>query len=154
MRSVADMLDEWHACVDPIPRGVSPELAKLRGNLIEEEHEETQDELFKFENDEGEMAKLAKELGDLIYVVYGTAHEYGIPLDAVMEAIHYSNMTKLHCNSCKGTGKKESWLGLIPCLACTGSGVEFQKREIDGKVEKGDSYEEPDIQAVLDACKT
>lgn len=39
--------------------------------------------------------ELAKELADLLYVVYGTAEEFGIPLEAVFKEVHHSNMSKL-----------------------------------------------------------
>jgi predicted HAD superfamily Cof-like phosphohydrolase len=38
---------------------------------------------------------LAKELADLLYVVYGTAEELGIPLQEVFEEVHKSNMGKV-----------------------------------------------------------
>lgn len=38
---------------------------------------------------------LAKELADLLYVVYGTAEELYIPLQEVFNAVHTSNMDKL-----------------------------------------------------------
>lgn len=33
-------------------------------------------------------------LGDMVFVIYGTALSYGIDLDAVVAEIHRSNMTK------------------------------------------------------------
>jgi predicted HAD superfamily Cof-like phosphohydrolase len=39
--------------------------------------------------------ELAKELADLLYVVYGTAEELGIDLEGVFQAVHESNMAKL-----------------------------------------------------------
>lgn len=38
---------------------------------------------------------LAKELADLLYVVYGTADELHIPLEEVFAKVHQSNMDKL-----------------------------------------------------------
>lgn len=38
--------------------------------------------------------EVADGLGDLGYVLYGTAVAYGLPLDALMAQIHISNMTK------------------------------------------------------------
>jgi len=40
-------------------------------------------------------AELAAELADLLYVVYGTAEELGIPLDKVFNEIHAANMRKV-----------------------------------------------------------
>lgn len=41
-----------------------------------------------------DLVKLADGLGDLDYVVHGTAVAYDIPLDEISEEIHRSNMTK------------------------------------------------------------
>lgn len=38
---------------------------------------------------------LAKELADLLYVVYGTADKLGIPLPEVFSVVHQSNMSKV-----------------------------------------------------------
>jgi len=38
---------------------------------------------------------IAKELADLLYVVYGTAEELGIPLQEVFTEVHKSNMSKV-----------------------------------------------------------
>lgn len=42
-----------------------------------------------------DLTKVAKELADLLYVVYGTAAAYGIPIDNVFREVHRSNMSKL-----------------------------------------------------------
>ena len=43
---------------------------------------------------EGDREKLADGLGDLLYVVFGTALNYNIPIGPVFAEIHKSNMTK------------------------------------------------------------
>lgn len=43
---------------------------------------------------EQNRVKIADALGDLLYVVYGAAVTYGIPLDAIFAEVHKSNMTK------------------------------------------------------------
>lgn len=43
---------------------------------------------------EGDIVGVADGLADLIYVLYGTAHTYGIPIDDVLAEVHRSNMTK------------------------------------------------------------
>jgi len=81
-----------------------PELIKdewlmdFRLRLVEEELEELADALFKDGSDR-EMAhvsriEVAKELGDMLYVVYGLGESLGIPMDEVVREIHVSNMTK------------------------------------------------------------
>lgn len=61
----------------------------LRERLIREESEE----LFKALR-EGDLVEAADAIGDLLYVVYGTAVSCGIPSKAAMAIVHWSNMTK------------------------------------------------------------
>ena len=46
----------------------------------------------------GDLTGIADALADIVYVAYGTAHVYGIDLDAVLDEVHASNMTKLDEN--------------------------------------------------------
>lgn len=75
-----------------------------RGRLIEEEEQEVQEALDYLDrtdqgltssNNEEAMAEVAAELADLLYVVYGTAEELGIPLDRVFQEVHRANMAKV-----------------------------------------------------------
>ena len=43
----------------------------------------------------GDVIEAADALADLVYVIYGAALEWGIPLDAVFDEVHRSNMTKV-----------------------------------------------------------
>lgn len=65
-------------------------IARLRRELISEEYHEVIEASF-----EGNVEHLAKELTDLMYVIYGTALAYGIDLEAVFDEVHRSNMTKV-----------------------------------------------------------
>lgn len=58
----------------------------LRVSLITEEFEE----LKATSNPE----KIADAIGDLLYVVYGTAVAYGLDAQGIFDEIHRSNMTK------------------------------------------------------------
>ena len=71
-----------------------------------------------------DLVGIADALGDLEYVVNGSALEHGIPLPEIVAEIHRSNMTKL------GPDGKPIY------------------RE-DGKILKGEGYEPPQLQAVL-----
>ncbi len=73
---------------------------------------------------QGDIVGIADALADIVYVAYGTAHVYGIDLDAVLDEVHASNMTK---------------------LGADGRPV----RRADGKILKGPDYRPPDIAAVL-----
>lgn len=97
---------------------------ELRLRLIWEEAREVSDEILDSINGEGNRAGLAKELADLLYVVYGTAAYFEIPIYQVFEAVHASNMSKL------GRDGK-------PLL------------RPDGKILKGPNYFEADIESIL-----
>jgi predicted HAD superfamily Cof-like phosphohydrolase len=43
---------------------------------------------------EADLVGIADGLGDVVYVAYGAALQYGIDLDVVIRAIHDANMTK------------------------------------------------------------
>lgn len=62
----------------------------LRVRLIEEEFHELQDALAR-----EDVTAVAKELADLLYVVYGTAVSCGIDMEPVFREVHRSNMTKV-----------------------------------------------------------
>jgi predicted HAD superfamily Cof-like phosphohydrolase len=68
---------------------VPERLAKLRQALLDEEVEELRDAVAA-----GDIVKIADAIGDIAYVIGGTAVTYGIPFDAVVLAVHRSNMTK------------------------------------------------------------
>jgi predicted HAD superfamily Cof-like phosphohydrolase len=94
----------------------SRELLALRLRLIREEYEEVREELLAHRPD---LTKIAKELADVLYVVYGTAASLGIDLEGAFHEVHASNMSKL----------------------VDGKAL---KRE-DGKVLKGPNYFEADV---------
>lgn len=92
---------------------------KLRVDLIEEELDELQ-----YAIDNTDIVEIADALTDLLYVVYGAGHAFGIDLDECFQEVHRSNLSKL--------------------------GPDFRpiKRE-DGKVMKPDTYSPPDLKLVL-----
>jgi predicted HAD superfamily Cof-like phosphohydrolase len=65
------------------------------------------------------ITHVAKELADLLYVTYGTAISFGIPIDDILHEVHKSNMTK--------TKEKDS----------------------GGKIQKGPGYVPPDLLPAL-----
>lgn len=81
----------------------SERLVRLRLFLIEEEGLEVGSEFYDdYYLGEGinrykqpDKQKVAKELADLLYVVYGTAATFGIDIDRVFDEVHKSNMSKL-----------------------------------------------------------
>mgnify|MGYP003632350353 FL=1 len=94
-------------------------LAALRLDLIEEEVQELRDGLGK-----GSLLEVADALTDILYVVYGAGHSFGIDLDDCFNEVHRSNMTKL------------------------GEDGRPMYRD-DGKVMKGPNYETPNLEQFL-----
>jgi predicted HAD superfamily Cof-like phosphohydrolase len=95
------------------------EKACLRLRLMDEEMCEVEEAMYS-----GTKAELAKELADLLYVIYGTAATYGIPIDEVFNRVHESNMSKL------GEDGKPVYRN-------------------DGKVLKGPNYKEPNMEGLI-----
>lgn len=63
---------------------------ELRFRLIFEELQELEQAV-----EEGKSLDIAKELTDLLYVVYGAGVTWGIDLDETLAEVHESNMSKL-----------------------------------------------------------
>jgi predicted HAD superfamily Cof-like phosphohydrolase len=73
-----------------IPTLVDEATSQLRVRLIQEEFDEVKEAMAN-----KDLPNLAKEIADLLYVVYGTAVSYGIDMDPVFVEVHRSNMTKV-----------------------------------------------------------
>src|ERR1017187_10166279 len=63
----------------------------LRYDLIKEELEELSDAMYTPNG----IVEVADAIGDLLYVVLGTAVTFGIDMDPIFDEIHRSNMTKV-----------------------------------------------------------
>jgi len=92
---------------------------KLRINLITEELQEFEDAV---RNED--IIAVADALTDLLYVVYGSGHAFGIDLDRCFREVHRSTMWKL------------------------GRDGKPIRRE-DGKVMKGPNFTPPDLSFIL-----
>ncbi len=112
---VGDCMEAFGQEVLYIPTMPDFNLAALRLDLIEEEVQELRDGLGR-----GSLLEVADALTDILYVVYGAGHAFGIDLDDCFHEVHSSNMTKL------GEDGRPIY------------------RE-DGKVMKGPNYREPDL---------
>ena len=100
------------------PEFPTESVCQLRLKLIFEEVDELVDA-----QEKGDIVEVADALTDILYVVYGMGHAYGIDLDRCFSEVHRSNMTKV---------------------------VEGKlKRNDAGKVLKPDTYEPPNLQRVL-----
>ena len=116
---VEDFMEAMGQEVNAIPTFPEAEIQRLRLDLIEEELDE-----LHYAIDNKDMVEIADALGDLLYVVYGAGHAFGIDLDECFKEIHASNMSKL------------------------GPDGKPIKRE-DGKVLKPDTFFPPDLKTIL-----
>nr|MBI3612264.1 hypothetical protein [Nitrospirota bacterium] len=94
MTDAQRMVEEFHRRFE-IVIGTAPVLPdeatrSLRLRLIQEEFDELREALGR-----PDVAALAKELADLLYVVYGTAVSCGIDMEPVFREVHRSNMSKV-----------------------------------------------------------
>ena len=106
---------------------VENKLVHLRMDLIKEEAVELEEEfisILKTNDNPLKLRNLAKELTDLLYVVYGAGHAFGIDLDKCFEEVHNSNLSKL------------------------GNDGRPVYRD-DGKVVKGPNYMAPDMRKIV-----
>ena len=104
------------------------DLIDLKMRLINEELKELRAELYGgsppfIKPKNINKAKFAKELVDLLYVVYGLGDTFGIPVDEVFTEVHRSNMSKL------------------------GDDGKPVTRE-DGKILKGPNYKQADVERI------
>lgn len=88
-------------------------------NLLDEESTELKIALGKHD-----IIDVADALGDIVYVIYGAALQFGIDLDRVLESVHLANMSKPNSD-----------------------GSVARSRE--GKILRGDSYRPPAVGEVL-----
>lgn len=100
-------------------------VCEFRIKLIKEEFDEVVHALLFSNNEDKKLAcEVAKELTDLLYVVYGAGHAFGIDLDKCFAEVQRSNMSKL------------------------GADGKPIKRE-DGKILKGTNYSEADLTSII-----
>lgn len=122
---VAEFISRFH---QPFNEEMTGPLLTFRERLLIEEFEEVRVEITKtlgciYSEGVASMeckAKLTKEMVDLLYVAYGFALTFGLPLQEAFERVHASNMSKL------------------------GEDGQPIYRE-DGKILKGPNYKEPNI---------
>ena len=114
---VKEFMEAFGQEVKDKPEWPDEDTVNLRVDLIEEEYDELKQAVYSHD---GTMTDVADALSDILYVVYGMAHSFGIDIDECFREVHVSNMSKLDEN-----GK--------PIY-----------RE-DGKVVKGPNYKPPNL---------
>ena len=118
---VGDFMEAFGQDVQLEPTWPDFNTRELRLELIQEELDELSDAVA-----DRDMVQIADALTDLLYVVYGAGHTFGVDLDECFQEVHASNMSKL------------------------GEDGRPIHRE-DGKVMKGPNYFEPDLENILGA---
>lgn len=127
MKKQLNMVLEWHKAFG-IPYSDNPvreqdwDLANLRENIMKDEVQEWAQDAKRTLHHEETIMKRAKELGDILFTVFGTIVTEGLQdhMERVFEEVYKSNMSKLDAN-----GK--------PVM------------RHDGKVMKGPNYKYPDL---------
>lgn len=89
-RMVQEFHEQFEIHVSPTPSTLDEPTQTLRFRLIQEEFDELQEAM-----QEKDLPAIAKELADLLYVVYGTAVSLGIDMEPVFQEVHRSNMSKV-----------------------------------------------------------
>ena len=117
---VGDFMQAFGQDVETEPTWPDFSTRELRLELIREEYEELEEAL-----ENRDLVEVADALTDLLYVVYGAGHTFGLDLDDCFDEVHASNMSKL------------------------GNDGRPLKRE-DGKVLKGPNFFEPDLKSILE----
>lgn len=124
-QAIADVRAFHKACDVPSPAVTgfpSKDRVDLRLRLIDEERSELENSIIA-----KDIEGVADAIADSIYVLVGTALEFGIPLDRVWAEVQRANMRKVDPE----TGK-------------------VRRRE-DGKILKPDGWVGPDIAAAMTA---
>ena len=114
----------------PVDHPPEEVLLALRLRLISEECREVEEAIGVLDDEIPEGVYLdtaqqdvAKELADLVYVIYGMAATFGIDIDEAVRRVHASNMSKL------GDDGKPIY-------------------RADGKVTKSNNYQPPDMRGL------
>lgn len=127
MKQAIDDVTVFHEmCAVPvisIPKIPTLDRQLLRWRLIDEEVNKE----LHVAMDNGNLADIADGIADAIYVLIGTALEYGIPLESVWNAVQEANMNK-----------KDPVTGLVI-------------HNEYGKVIKPPGWKKPDIRAIINA---
>lgn len=116
---VKEFMETFGQEVKTTPEWPDDATVKLRAELIAEELGELEEA-----NEDKDIIAVADALTDLLYVVYGAGHAYGIDLDACFKEVQRSNMSKL------GEDGKPIYRD-------------------DGKVLKGPNFFDPDLKSIL-----
>ncbi len=116
---VGDFMEAFGQLVLDEPQLPGENIEDLRVDLIAEELQELKEAL-----NNRDIVEVADALTDLLYVIYGAGHSFGIDLNDCFDEVHRSNMSKL------GEDGRPIY-------------------RHDGKVLKGPNYFPPDLESIL-----
>lgn len=108
----ARALAEFHDHPNALGEGTNTQA--LRRTLHEEEHGELMFELEAAGNGRGNLAQIAREIADVLYVTYGTAWAFGIDADAALAEVHRAAMSKMDAGVRREDGKIMKPPGFVP----------------------------------------
>lgn len=80
----------FHCYYNEIPILAPSDKSLGRIRLILEELSELSEAM-----DNNNLVEIADSIADLLYVVFGTALAYGLPMDKIFQQVHESNMSKV-----------------------------------------------------------
>lgn len=118
---VGDFMQAFGQSVEDQPTWPDFSTRELRVDLIQEEVDELVEAIAN-----KDMVEIADALTDILYVVYGAGHTFGIDLDECFTEVHASNMSKLGEDG-------------IPVKA------------ENGKIMKGPGFFAPDLESILNS---
>ena len=116
---VGNFMNAFGQEIKDTPEFPNAKIVELRDKLIAEEFDEYREAI-----ESRDMVAVADALTDLLYVIYGAGHSYGLNLDVAFNIVHASNMSKLGPD-----------------------GTPIYRE--DGKVKKGPDYFEPDLSVIF-----
>ena len=87
---VAEFMTAFDQDVHQTAHMPDEEVQQLRVELIREELQELVDSIR-----DSDTIEIADALTDLLYVIYGAGHAFGLDLDTCFKEVHASNMSKL-----------------------------------------------------------
>lgn len=146
-----EMVKEFHQVFEhPIKENVDRQifenksLTDLRLKLIQEEFDELKEAI-----QNKDIVEVADALTDILYVVYGAGHAFGINLDKTFKLVHSSNMTK----SCENIEEAKETLEFYNGDTRYNSGYKLSKDEKryiiydknTGKILKNKNYKPVDL---------
>jgi predicted HAD superfamily Cof-like phosphohydrolase len=132
--TLQDLVFDFHEKFGCLINERTREAVHFRLTLLTEENVELFEELLNWPGDDSfgvvrdlediDFQAVAKELADVVYVLFGTAVTLGIDLDKAVRLVHESNMSKIGVDGNPKYGP-------------------------NGKVLKGDDYVEPDLSSCV-----